>query len=338
VKIRYDKLSMSNYKPPFTISGHTINLLEEITDVVSRYNIKNEANLRLRGINRIRTIQGSLAIEGNQLSTDQITAILEGKPVVAPLHEIQEVRNAIKTYDQLSVWNPSSINDLLEAHAMLTDGLIEEAGKFRSGGVGVVAGKEVIHMAPPADRVPFLVSDLQQWLLETDEHPLIAGSVFHYEFEFIHPFADGNGRMGRLWQTLIMSRWNEMFSYLPVENMIYMHQQAYYDAINTSSQKGDCASFIEFMLEVIVEAIKANTPEVTPEVRKLLIFLVDAKELSRQEIQKGLMLKDEKNVRLRYIKPAMEAGFIEQTIADKPNSRFQKYRITTKGVTIILGK
>jgi len=249
---------MSNYKPPFTLTGRVVSLVAEITEAVTHYIYAEKENLKLRGIHRIQSIQGSLAIEGNTLTTDQVTAILEGKQVIAPMREIQEVRNAIKTYDMLDKWSASSVNDLLEAHATLTAGLIDEAGMFRSSGVGVVSGDKVIHMAPPAGRVPDLITDLLSWVARTDEHPLIASSVFHYEFEFIHPFADGNGRIGRLWQTLLLSRWKEVFAWLPVENMIYKQQQGYYDAINESSRLGDSAPFIEFMLGVILNSLTAT--------------------------------------------------------------------------------
>ena len=209
------------YKPPFTITGRTVSLVAEITELLSRYKLREERSLQLRRIRRIQTIHGSLAIEGNSLTTQQVTAILDGKNVVASKREIQEVRNAISAYDALSEWNTSNVEHLLDAHSKLTHGLINESGQFRSGGVGVVSGQDVIHVAPPASRVPYLIQDLMVWLVETEEHPLIYSSVFHYEFEFIHPFSDGNGRVGRLWQTLILSHWNEVFAYLPVENMIF---------------------------------------------------------------------------------------------------------------------
>jgi len=325
------------YKPPYTITTKIVNLVAKITECATRLSIREEVDLKLRKIHRIQTIQGSLAIEGNTLSAEQITAILDGKHIVAPIKEIQEVRNAIRAYDKFMDWNPYSVDDLLEAHRTLTEGLIDESGMFRMGGVGVVADTEVIHVAPPANRVLFLIKDLLSWLEQTDEHPLIASCVFHYEFEFIHPFADGNGRTGRLWQTLLLSRWNSRFAHLPVENMIYKKQHAYYDAINESSEKADCAPFIEFMLEAIYQAIITVTPEVTPvvtpEVERLLNVLWE-KPLGKQEILLALGLKDEKNLRELYIKPALQGGLIELTIPDKPTSSKQQYRITEKGKLI----
>ena len=201
-----------SYKPPYTITPKITNLVAQISEAIGGYYAHE--NLRLHRVNRIKTIHGTLAIEGNTLSTEQVTAVLEGKPVVAPINEVQEVRNALKAYELLDTLDPCKVDDLLKAHATMEAGLIDEIGCFRKGGAGVVSGKTVIHYAPDAERVPFLVNDLFEWLRTTDEHPLIASCVFHYEFEFIHPFADGNGRTGRLWQTLILSRWRPIFEFI----------------------------------------------------------------------------------------------------------------------------
>ncbi len=245
------------YRPPFTISAKTINLIAKISSQLERYAIRmeQEDTLRLRRANRIKTIHSSLAIEGNTLSEGEVQAVLEGKKVVAPLKEIQEVKNAIKTYELYPKLNPFSIQDLLLAHGTMMSGLVDEAGMFRKGGVGVFDGDKPIHIAPPADRVRDLMSDLFGWLENADDHLLIRSCVFHYEFEFIHPFADGNGRIGRLWQSLILGRLNPIFEHLPVENMVYSNQQAYYHAINRSSDLGDSGPFIDFMLEEILNAL-----------------------------------------------------------------------------------
>jgi len=245
------------YKPPFTVSAKAINLIAMISSQLERYAIRmeQEDTLRLRRANRIKTIHSSLAIEGNTLSEGEVQAVLEGKKVVAPLKEIQEVKNAIKTYELYPKLNPFSIQDLLLAHGMMMSGLVDEAGMFRKGGVGVFDGDKPIHIAPPADRVRDLMSDLFGWLENADDHLLIRSCVFHYEFEFIHPFADGNGRIGRLWQSLILGRLNPIFEHLPVENMVYSNQQAYYHAINRSSDLGDSGPFIDFMLEEILNAL-----------------------------------------------------------------------------------
>ena len=245
------------YRPPFTISAKTINLIAKISSQLERYAIRmeQEDTLRLRRANRIKTIHSSLAIEGNTLSEGEVQAVLEGKKVVAPLKEIQEVKNAIKTYELYPKLNPFSIQDLFLAHGTMMSGLVDEAGMFRKGGVGVFDGDKPIHIAPPADRVRDLMSDLFGWLENADDHLLIRSCVFHYEFEFIHPFADGNGRIGRLWQSLILGRLNPIFEHLPVENMVYSNQQAYYHAINRSSDLGDSGPFIDFMLEEILNAL-----------------------------------------------------------------------------------
>ena len=245
------------YRPPFTVSAKAINLIAQISSQLERYAIRmeQEDTLRLRRANRIKTIHSSLAIEGNTLSEGEVQAVLEGKKVVAPLKEIQEVKNAIKTYELYPKLNPFSIQDLLLAHGTMMSGLVDEAGMFRKGGVGVFDGDKPIHIAPPADRVRDLMSDLFGWLENADDHLLIRSCVFHYEFEFIHPFADGNGRIGRLWQSLILGRLNPIFEHLPVENMVYSNQQAYYHAINRSSDLGDSGPFIDFMLEEILNAL-----------------------------------------------------------------------------------
>ena len=245
------------YKPPFTVSPKAINLIASISSQIERYAIKMEQGdtLRLRRANRIKTIHSSLAIEGNTLSEGEVQAVLEGKTVIAPLKEIQEVRNAIKTYELYPKLNPFSIPDLLLAHGTMMAGLVDEAGMFRKGGVGVFDGDKPVHIAPQADRVRDLMNDLFVWLENADDHLLIRSCVFHYEFEFIHPFADGNGRIGRLWQSLILGRLNPIFEHLPVENMVYSNQQAYYNAINKSSFLADSGPFIDFMLEEILNAL-----------------------------------------------------------------------------------
>ena len=245
------------YKPPFTISPKAINLIASISSQLERYAIKMEQSdsLRLRRANRIKTIHSSLAIEGNTLSEGEVKAVLEGETVIAPLKEIQEVRNAIKTYELYPKLDPFSLQDLLLAHGTMMAGLVDEAGMFRKGGVGVFDGDKPVHIAPQADRVRDLMNDLFVWLENADDHLLIRSCVFHYELEFIHPFADGNGRIGRLWQSLILGRLNPIFEHLPVENMVYSNQQAYYNAINKSSYLADSGPFIDFMLEEILNAL-----------------------------------------------------------------------------------
>ncbi len=326
---------MSNYQPPYTITPAILNQVAAISEAVGRLTVLTDQAkmLRLRRINRVRTIHGSLAIEGNTLSKAQITAILDGKRVIAPPREVREVKNALAAYDRFYTWKPEAERDLLEAHRILMTGLIDEAGIYRSGGVGVMAERQVIHMAPPADRVPQLMADLLGWLATTDAHPLIASSVFHYEFEFIHPFADGNGRMGRLWQSLILARWNPLFADIPVESLVFEHQAGYYQALQESTRQTDSAPFIAFMLRMILDAVTTSAPQVTlqvtPQVGELLAALQG--EMSREALQSALGLSDRKSFRERYLKPALDDGLIEMTVPDKPNSRMQKYRLTDKG-------
>ena len=253
------------YIPPFTVSSRAINLIAEISSAIERYAIRMEQSdsLRLRKVNRIKTIHSSLAIEGNNLTESQVCDIINGKNVVAPLKEIQEVKNAIATYELYPTLNPFSVEDLLKAHGVMMRALTGDAGRFRAGGVGVFSEKGCVHMAPPADRVPMLINDLFEWLVESSDHLLIRSCVFHYEFEFIHPFSDGNGRMGRLWQSLILGRLHPIFEHLPVENMVYANQQAYYDAITESSRVADSCPFIDFMLNEILNALKAHKIEDT---------------------------------------------------------------------------
>ena len=336
-----------SYQPPFAITKTIQNRVAEITEQLGGLaNLQgmeqSDSDLQLRRINRIRTIQGSLAIEGNTLSEDQITAIFEGKPVIAPPREIQEARNAIEAYEQFENWQSGNRKDLLNAHQTMMMGLIDDAGQYRHRGVGVMKGDQVVHMAPQAGRVNELMIDLLNWLKVSDAHPLIISSVFHYEFEFIHPFSDGNGRLGRLWQTLTLSEWQAIFKYLPVESMVYANQRDYYSAINQSTIDGDSAPFIEFMLDRILAACKSTssggsiptsaqvTPHVTPQVEQLLCVMQN--DTSRKNLQNALGLKDRKSFRQRYLLPAIKQGLVEMTLPNKPQSSLQKYRLTRTGM------
>lgn len=251
------------YIPPFTVSAEAINLIAEISGLIERYAIRleQEDGLLLRKVNRIKTIHSSLAIEGNTLNEDQVRDIIDGKTVVAPIKEIQEVKNAIATYNLYPTLNPYSVKDLLKAHGVMMQALMDDAGRFRRGGVGVFSELGLVHMAPPAERVPFLMDDLFAWLQSSKDHLLIRSCVFHYEFEFIHPFIDGNGRTGRLWQSLILGRLHPLFEHLPVENMVYANQQAYYDAITASTHAGQSGPFIDFMLNEIYKTLKSHQGE-----------------------------------------------------------------------------
>ena len=246
-----------SYQPPYTITPQIVQQVADIVELVTRWSYSDESALtpQLRRNNRIRTIQASLAIENNTLSIEQVTDVLDGKAVVGLPREIQEVRNAFAAYEQVSKWQPRSQSDLLAAHGLLMDGLVDDAGHYRKGGVGIYSDKGLVHMAPPAKMLSGLMADLLEWLASAPVHPLIASSVFHYEFEFIHPFADGNGRMGRLWQTLILSKWEPILAYLPVETVIRMRQTAYYEALAEADKIASATPFIEFMLQALHDAM-----------------------------------------------------------------------------------
>lgn len=256
---------MRNKKPPFEITNQMIDYVAEIAELVGKLNGTNHltANPTLRRGNRIRTIHGSLAIEQNTLSLEQVTAVLNGKRVLAPPKDIAEVKNAYEIYERLDELDPYSVDDLLTAHGIMTRGLVEESGMFRTRPVGVVDSEgHVLHFGTLPQYVPDLVMELLEWAKTSEVHMLIRSCVFHYELELIHPFADGNGRVGRLWHTLLLSKWNPLFAWLPVESIIHHRQQEYYDAINASNDAGESTPFIGFMLSAIkaslIEAINLN--------------------------------------------------------------------------------
>ena len=279
---------MRNKKPPFEITNTMIHEIAEIAELVGKLTSTNQlsANPTLRRTNRIRTIHGSLAIEQNTLSLEQVTAVLNGKQVLAPPKDIAEVKNAYGIYERLEELDPYSVDDLLTAHGIMTRGLVAESGVFRSKPVGVVDQEgHVLHFGTLPQYVPNLVMELLDWVKNSDVHMLIRGCVFHYEFELIHPFANGNGRVGRLWHTLLLSKWNPAFAWLPVESIIHDRQQEYYEAINASNNAGESTVFIEFMLS----AIKAS--------------LMDAINTS-DEMSDGAM--DKVTVRWRQIEKFLE--------------------------------
>lgn len=249
---------LSAVKPLYQITPNIVSLIADISEklgeVRAAYLHRPVAELRKR--NRIRTIHHSLSIEGNTLSIEQVTALMNGKRVAAPLKDITEVQHAITVYDRLNEFNPCSIECLLRAHGVLMNGLVASAGRLRTGGVGVVKGDELAHVAPAAAMVKPLLNDLFDYLKNEEEIYLIKSCVFHYEFEFIHPFADGNGRMGRLWQTLILREYNPVFEYLPIEMLIKKRQEEYYRVLGTADAKGDSTVFIEFMLTVINDSLE----------------------------------------------------------------------------------
>jgi len=239
--------------PPYELTTEIFRLVTKISEKLGEAKAlhMDKPSPQLRKRNKIKTIHSSLKIEGNTLSIDQITAIIENKRVIGPKQDILEVRNAIKVYENMEHFDPKSTKSFLKAHQVLMNGLIEKAGQYRTENVGIVSGNKVTHLAPPSGNVDHLMSELFQYLKKSDELTLIKSCVFHYEMEFIHPFLDGNGRMGRLWQNLILLKEYSVFEYLPFETLISDNQQAYYDALGQSDQQGKSTIFIEYMLSII---------------------------------------------------------------------------------------
>lgn len=271
------------YKPPFTITTDILNLVADISQQVGRLDASAlNASPQLRKQNRIKTITGTLAIEGNTLTEEQITAIVEGKTVLGSVRELAEVKGAIAAYEALPRFQPANLDDLLSAHGLMMADILVNAGEFRSQGVGIHKAGVVHHVAPPAHQVSGLMADLAGWLQQAKDHPLITSSVFHYEFEFIHPFSDGNGRMGRLWQTLILSKWHPLFLSLPLESVIKDHQQQYYQALEQADQQADSTPFVQFMLLVIAQTLAQNASPNTP-ANALVNSAVDVRGLKTPE-------------------------------------------------------
>ena len=331
-----------HYSPPFTITPAILTLVAEIAGEVGRLGAVSGSGSvpKLRRKNRIRSIHASLAIENNTLSLDQVTAVISGKRVLGQPREIQEVKNAFSAYEAMSGWNPSSSKDLLAAHRLMLETLHDHAGKFRTRAVGIAQGKRIVHLAPPADRVPGLMKDLLGWLKRTDAHPLIASCVFHYELEFIHPFADGNGRMGRLWQTLILSHWNPLFAFLPVETVIRDQQKDYYKVLAICDKVGNSTAFIEFLLASLLRSLhevaeKTTSGEqvdaqVSEQVGKILRACSKGPKTKAELLAIAGLANAYLNYK-RHILPLVQSGVLELTIPEKPNSRLQKYRLTAKG-------
>ena len=246
------------YTPPFTMTDEITNLVIEIAEFTGAMTVSEQLskNPKLRRENRIRSIHSSLAIEQNSLTMVQVSDIIDGKRVLGPPQDIREVQNAYEAYEIMTRLNPYSVRDLLKAHKIMTEGLVKEAGGFRSKSVGVYAGERLIHIGTPANYVPVLIGQLFNWLKKSKLHPLVKSCIFHYEFEFIHPFADGNGRTGRLWHTLILAKWQEFFLWIPIETIIHERQADYYKALNSSNIDGESTEFVRFMLELIRDLLK----------------------------------------------------------------------------------
>ena len=313
------------YTPPFEITSTIINLISEISEKIGALGIKKD--LRLRKISKIKTLVGTLKIEGIEVDEGKVTAMLEGKRVLATQKEIAEIKGAIALYENINKFDYKSEKDLLKAHKILMQDVIKEAGIYRTKNVGVGNEKEITHIAPPASNVPKLMKELFEWLNKTNLHPLIVSSVFHYEFEFIHPFVDGNGRIGRFWQTLILYNWKSVFEYLPIESLIFENQEKYYKAIEYSTEIGNSTPFIEFMLKTVLDTL--NTPHAIPQAtpqdereRKIVEFCQIPR--SRKEISEYIGIKDRKYLK-QILNSLIEKNLLQMTIPEKPTSPKQKY-------------
>ena len=316
------------YKPPFEITSKIIELISNISEKIGEINYlqDNPYHIQLRKENRIKTIHSSLAIENNSLSLKQITAIIDGKHVLGNPNEIKEVKNSIQAYDLLLSLNPYKEKDLLKAHKLMMQDLVDRNGKYRTDGVGIFDGEKVVHLAPPANRVPGLMSDLFKWLKTSDVHPLIKSCVFHYEFEFIHPFQDGNGRMGRLWQTVILKEWKEIFAWLPVETLIKENQKEYYKVLGASDSAANSTKFIEFMLSLILNTIeeiisteKRVTKKVTIKVtinQQKIIDAIKSNPYVTQEELAGIIGITKKSITAN-MKKLQDRGLIKRIGANK---------------------
>ena len=322
------------YVPPYEITDEMLELVSEIMENLGKLSGVNELEKlpRLRRVSRIKSIHSSLAIENNTLSIEQVTDVINGKRVFAPQKDIEEVHNAFNAYERLSEINPYSIDDLLKIHGIMMNGLVKEAGQLRSGQVGVYNQEgKVVHLAPPADFVPQQLGQLFDWVKNSNANMLIKSSVFHYEFEFIHPFNDGNGRTGRLWQTALLASWKPIFAWIPIESIIKDNQEDYYNAITLSTSQGKSNIFIEFMLDVINKAIKDIITDTRNHYNHInnqiteLMKVIESYPQSATELMEKLNLKSRLGFRKNYLQPALDAGLIGMTEPDKPTSKNQKY-------------
>lgn len=324
------------YEPPFTITNRIVSYVASISEKIGRITLLGdmEAKPHLRKNNRIKSIHSSLKIEANSLSLNQVRDVINGKLVLGEHKEIQEVKNAYDAYEKILELDPYSIDDLKKFHGIMTRYIVEESGDFRRGEEGVFNGEQCIFMAPPAQYVPQLMNELFGWMREaqTKVHPLVLSSVFHYEFVFIHPFSDGNGRMARLWHTAILSKWKPIFEYIPIESQVEKFQEDYYDAIARCHVEGESTFFIEFMLSQIDKILDELSVQISddyqqiPEsVQKLLAVMEYDISYTGNALMEKLGLKSREGFRRNYLRPAMEMHLIHMTIPNKPNSRNQRY-------------
>lgn len=327
---------MKNYQPPFQITNamltYVASISEKIGKITATSNLSSKPHLRKN--NQIKSIHSSLKIEANSLSLGQVRDIIDGKTVLGEPKEIQEVKNAFAAYERFSEIEPYSIESLKQFHGIMTQYLVPDSGEFRRGEEGVFSGEKCIFMAPPAKLISQLMDELFMWMKEAEKnvHPLILSSVFHYEFVFIHPFSDGNGRMARLWHTAILSNWKSIFRYIPIESRIEEFQEEYYEAISRCHAEGESTIFIEFMLaqiDKILDEVSAQIHEDderrTEYVKKLLAVMEYDTPYTAKALMQKLGLKSKESFRRNYLHPAEELNLIKMTIPDKPSSRNQRY-------------
>ena len=323
------------YKPPFNITNSmlnkTISISEKIGQITSYNSLKRMPFLRRN--NKIKSVHSSLAIENNSLSLNQVKDVIGGKAVFGDKKEIQEVKNAYKAYEEIKNFDGYKEEDLLRANKILMNLIEDDAGEYRNHGEGVFDGENLIFMAPGERLVPSLMRELFEWLSSDKEtHLLIKSCIFHYEFVFIHPFSDGNGRTARLWQNVLLMKWNPLFEYVPLESQIQKYQNEYYEAIAKCHKNGNSNEFIEFMLTMIDEvmnemitSLSHESKNISEQVNRLLEVMEDSTPLSANEIMKRLGIKSKETLRSSYLNPALENGLVKMTLPDKPNSKNQKY-------------
>ena len=327
---------MKNYQPPFQITNavltYVASISEKIGKITATSNLSSKPHLRKN--NQIKSIHSSLKIEANSLSLAQVRDIIDGKTVLGESKEIQEVKNAFAAYERFSEIEPCSIENLKRFHGFMTQYLVQDSGEFRHGEEGVFSGEKCIFMAPPAKLVPQLMDELFTWMKEAEKnvHPLILSSVFHYEFVFIHPFSDGNGRMARLWHTAMLSRWKSIFRYIPIESRIEEFQEEYYEAISRCHAEGESTIFIEFMLSQIDKILDEVSAQIHEDegrhseyIKKLLAVMEYDTPYTAKALMQKLGLKSKETFRRNYLHPAEELNLIKMTIPDKPSSRNQRY-------------
>ena len=328
---------MEKYEPPFTITNIMLDRISSIMKKIGKLDNYKDLNKMpvLRRNNRIKSIHSSLAIEANSLSINQVKDIIDGKVVIGPKNEIQEVQNAYNAYLKMNEVNPFSIKDLKKIHGILTYLILEDSGNFRNGGEGVFdENGNCIFVCPPPEQVDILMNQLFNWMkTKKDEiHPLILSSIFHYEFIFIHPFKDGNGRTARLWQNVILSNWEPLFEYVPIESEIKKYQEDYYMVIQKCNTNVDSTEFIEFMLKMIDEVldgiiigVNKQINHISTYVRKILEVMEPGVNYTTSELMELLNLKSRISFRENYLIPAIENGFVKMTLPNTPTSKNQAY-------------